>query len=117
MQEGKKFTLSPQPTQQQEFLRGGKHRQFAIYEVGEFTSIGKALNIAAQHESPVQYGMVSAPPVYAHRYITGQFMFHFYFITKISDKGVVKLDTTYSEKDYVWGRGIKTLSMDRKELT
>ncbi|PVD21058.1 hypothetical protein C0Q70_19224 [Pomacea canaliculata] len=69
--EGKKFTLSPQPTQQQEFLRGGKHRQFSIYEVGEFTSIGKALNIAAQHESPVQYGMVSAPPVYAHRYITG----------------------------------------------
>lgn len=53
------------------FLRGGSTIQFAVYNVGEHTSMAKSLHIAADYANEVKYGSSTLPPLYAHRYITG----------------------------------------------
>ncbi|XP_048244688.1 GPI transamidase component PIG-T-like [Haliotis cracherodii] len=70
-QDAKKFKLTPEPTRRETFVRGGDSRMYAVYDVGEATSSGKILNIAARFDRALTFFDIQPPPLFTQRYITG----------------------------------------------
>ncbi|XP_046564141.1 GPI transamidase component PIG-T-like [Haliotis rubra] len=67
----KKFKLTPEPARRESFVRGQESRTYAVYDVGEATSGGKVLNIAAKFDSALTFFDIQPPPLFTQRYITG----------------------------------------------
>ena len=56
-----------------EFVRGGARQSYAVYDLARQTQGGRSFNLEARYDKMITYTDVTPPPLYAHRYVTGQY--------------------------------------------
>ncbi|KAL8608415.1 hypothetical protein ACOMHN_002648 [Nucella lapillus] len=66
-----RFSLTPAPSQERGVGEGAGGKRLAVYNVAQVIAARRILSLDATYNTRHQYGRVSSPPVYAHRYVTG----------------------------------------------
>ena len=67
-----KLTLAPEADSVTQFIRGGEKLNYHVYDLKNQTSGRRSFNLNGFYSSPVTHRDVTPPPLYAHRYVTGE---------------------------------------------
>lgn len=64
--------MKPERDETLQLVRGGDKRKYAVYDLSkQLPKSYHAFNLQGTYSDVIKYSDMAAPPVYAHRYVTG----------------------------------------------